>query len=235
MTDKEPTTPSKGPGLWRGWLRPFVLTLAALFVFRSVVLDWNVVPSGSMKPTILEGDYIVVNKLAFDLKVPFTGQPLLEWGNPGRGDIIVFTPPGKTERYVKRVVGVPGDVLELRDNELFVNGQRASYEPLDPGVYQDLPAQARTSGEFAREVVAGRGHPIMLHPDRPGPDSFEPLVVPPGHYFVMGDNRDNSEDSRVFGLVARERISGRVSVVALSLDPLRHRLPRWARFFHGLT
>jgi signal peptidase I len=218
--------------------------VAVLFTFRSVVLDWNVVPSGSMKPTIVEGDYIFVNKLAYDLKVPFTTHPLLAWGSPQRGDVVVFTPPGEHDRFVKRVVGVPGDRLELRDNRLFVNGEPADYEKLDPGAYQDLTPSSRAGSLtpssragswFAREVVAGRGHPIMLEPDRPARDSFAPLVVPPGRYFVMGDNRDNSQDSRYFGLVSRDRIVGRVSVVALSLDPQHGQFPRWQRFLHPLS
>jgi signal peptidase I len=239
MNDPQPTSPSPAPGaepppkappgLWRGWVRPFLLVLVGLLVFRSVVLDWNVVPSGSMKPTIVEGDYIFVDKLAYDLKVPFTSQVLLHWGGPRRGDIVVFTPPGETERYVKRVVGVPGDRLELRDNQLFVNGEPARYEPLN------APPQAQANDWLGREVVAGRGHPILLSPDRPGPDSFEPMTVPAGHYFLMGDNRDDSKDSRFFGPVARERIVGRVTRVAISLDPWHHRLPRWGRFLLSLT
>jgi signal peptidase I len=241
----EPTTPPVAPpkppepgglvGLWRGWLRPFLVVMAVLFTFRSVVLDWNVVPSGSMKPTILEGDYIFVNKLAYDLKVPFTTQHLLSWGEPQRGDVVVFTPPGERDRYVKRVVGVPGDVLELRDNKLFVNGEPAAYEPLDPAVYRDLPPDSLAGGLFAREVVAGRGHPVRLEPDRRPTGSFAPLTVPPGHYFMMGDNRDDSKDSRSFKFVSRDRILGRVSVVAVSLDPQHGQSPRWQRFLKALS
>jgi signal peptidase I len=205
-------------------VRPFLVVVGGLLAFRSVVLDWNLVPSGSMRPTIVEGDYLLVNKLAYDLKMPFSGRTLVEWGGPQRGDIVVFRPPGETERYVKRVVGVPGDVLELRDNRLYVNGEPTS-RPRAPG----------RGVRVEREVLEGRGHAILLSPDRPSPlDSFEPLVVPPGHYFVMGDNRDDSKDSRYFGVVPRERIVGRVSSVAVSLDPLDH-LPRWGRFFHGLS
>jgi signal peptidase I len=209
--------------------------LGALLLFRSAVLDWNVVPSGSMKPTILEGDYILVNKLAYDLKVPFSDRRLLSWGGPRRVDIVVFTPPGEQDRYVKRVVGLPGDTVELRDNRLLVNGVPADYEPLAPGGARDAPPEADLGNVFAREVLAGRGHRIQLLPDAPGRGWFGPVKVPAGHYFVMGDNRDDSKDSRVFGPVARERIAGRVSVVALSLDPWRNRLPRWGRFFHGLS
>jgi len=101
-----------------------------LSLFRSMVLDWNVVPTGSMKPTILEGDYIFVNKLAYGLKVPFTSSRLFSWSEPDRGDIVVFAPPGETDRYVKRVVGLPGDRLEMRDNQLCVNGAPCRYREL---------------------------------------------------------------------------------------------------------
>jgi signal peptidase I len=203
-----------------------LLTGLALFAFRSTVLDWNVVPTGSMNPTIVEGDYVVVNKLAYDLKIPFLGWKLFRWGGPQRGDIVVFDPPGERDRFVKRVVGVPGDRLELRDNRLFINGRPARYAPLKPG-WKD----ASDSGAWlGLEVIAGKSHEIQLSADGSEHASFGPVVVPPGHYFMMGDNRDNSKDSRYFGFVARERIVGRVGRVLLSLDPLLGQQPRWTRF-----
>ena len=141
---------------WRNWLRPFVMVAGAMIVLRSSVLDWNVVPTGSMKPTIVEGDYILVNKLAFDLRVPLTGQRLLSWSDPQRGDIVVFDPPGERDRYVKRIVGVPGDVLELRDNCLFVNGKAAQYHALDPNGRDNDSRVAPESDWFGMEIVAGR-------------------------------------------------------------------------------
>src|SRR5215218_7404793 len=107
----EPTAPPKPRRnrLWHDWLRPMLVVLVAVLAFRSVALDWNIVPSGSMRPTILEGDYILVNKLAYDLRLPFLGRSLLTWGDPRRGDVIVFVPPGETDRFVKRIIGLPGD------------------------------------------------------------------------------------------------------------------------------
>ena len=104
--------------IWREWVRPVIPVVAVLLVVRSAVADWNDVPTGSMKPTILEGDRIFVNKLAYDLKVPFTGWSLWSFDGPGRGDIVVFFSPDNGTRMVKRVVGLPGDTLELRRNRL---------------------------------------------------------------------------------------------------------------------
>ncbi len=201
---------------------------------RSSLLDWNVVPTGSMKPTIVEGDYIFVNKLAYDLRVPLTGQRLWTFSNPQRGDIVVFTPPGERDRFVKRIVGVPGDVIELFDNYLLVNGRPAEYHALDAQLHADVRDDSANGDWFGQEIVAGRAHAVMLSADNANPSSFDPVVVPEGHYFVMGDNRDNSKDSRVFGFVSRDRIVGRVSRVAVSLDPDHHHAPRWHRFFQGL-
>lgn len=229
--------PSSGPlrQFWRGYVRPFVLAGLLLFAFRSMVVDWNVVPTGSMKPTILEGDYIFVNRLAYGFKVPFTSERLFGWGNPDRGDIVIFTPPGESDNYVKRVVGLPGDRLEMRGNQLFVNEQACGYELLAREDYAELAAGLRRGDALGWEVIGNRGHPIMLSPDRPAPDTFDPITVPEGHYFVMGDNRDDSKDSRYFGFVPSRRIIGRASTVGLSLDPSKRHKPRWSRFFSPLA
>src|SRR5437867_6033459 len=115
---------------WRKEIRPLLVLALVLFSLRSSLADWNDVPTGSMKPTILEGDRVFVNKLAFDLKVPFTTWRLATWGEPKRGDIVVFFSPYDGIRLVKRVIGLPGDQIELRDNKLFVNGTAVDYRPL---------------------------------------------------------------------------------------------------------
>jgi signal peptidase I len=220
---------------WRNWLRPFVVVAVIMIAMRSSLVDWNVVPTGSMKPTIVEGDYIFVNKLAYDLRVPLSGQPVWTFGDPRRGDIVVFTPPGERDRFVKRIVGVPGDVIEMRDNRLLVNGRAAQYHDLAADLHADARNESPQGDWFGQEIVAGRAHAVMLAGDSASLTSFEPVVVPEGHYFVMGDNRDNSKDSRVFGFVSRDRIVGRVGRVAVSLDPDRHHAPRWHRFFQPLA
>jgi signal peptidase I len=215
-------------------IRPLVFVVLVVLSFRSSIADWNDVPTGSMNPTIIEGDRIFVNKLAYDLKIPFTTWHLAEWGDPKRGDVVVFYSPADEVRLVKRVIGEPGDVISLQDNHLFVNGTAAEYEPLDPDIVKQMGAAA-SSFEFHTEVTGGQAHPVAAIPSvYQSARSFKPFTVPPGHYFVMGDNRDNSKDSRFIGPISRERIVGRASRVVLSLDADHYYKPRWGRFFRPL-
>jgi signal peptidase I len=235
--DGEPAA-SRGRGigvlLWKEWVRPFILILMVMGTFRSAVADWNHVPTGSMKPTILVGDRIFVNKLAYDLKVPFTRIRLAEWGLPRRGDLVVFFSPADGKRLVKRVVALPGERVAMADNHLVVNGERLAYEPLDPLVIQELGIKDRTGRTFQQERLGDRTHPVMLIPSRPSRNRFSEMIVPAEHYYVMGDNRDESFDSRWFGVVPEHLIVGRAIAIAISVDPDHFYLPRWHRFFSGL-
>jgi len=219
--------------LWREWVRSLLVILLVITAFRSAIADWNDVPTGSMRPTILEGDRIVVNKLAYDLKLPYAGWRLARWGDPARGDIVVLFSPGDGKRLVKRVVGLPGDRVAVRGGLLVVNGTTQRYSPLDPGMVTALDLDVPLPILAAEELGEAR-HAVMLAASPPRHDSFPTVTVPDGHYFVMGDNRDRSLDSRQFGPVQRERIVGRATAVAASLDPDRHFLPRWQRFFREL-
>ncbi len=220
---------------WREWLKPLSIIALVMFSFRSAVADWNDVPTGSMKPTIIEGDRIFINKIAYDLKFPFTTWRIAEWADPQWGDIVVLRSPDDDSRLlkrrlVKRVVGLPGDVIEIRNNHLFVNGSQAKYEPI---FGEQPPGQL-----VVLEEVHGREHPVMLSSRY---STSGPFVVPSGQFFVMGDNRDNSRDSRYFGPVDRAAILGKATAVAASLD-LNNRylyyfplpIPRWDRFFTAL-
>jgi signal peptidase I len=221
--------------LWREWLRPLLVVAIVLGSFRSAVADWNDVPSGSMEPTILPGDRVFVNKLAYDLKVPFTTWPLAQWADPSRGDVVVLFSPYDGRRLVKRVVGIPGDVIEVRGQRLRVNGSPASYVALplpqaEADGLEGLPLQS-----LSLEGVGGRTHGVMTTA-RSGPGSNAgPLTVPPGSYFLMGDHRDNSFDSRFWGFAKRNVIVGRASRVVLSVDLAAHYRPRWRRFFLPLS
>lgn len=216
--------------LWREWIRSIVVIVVVVVSFRAAVADWNDVPTGSMKPTILEGDRIVVNKLAYDLKLPFTRIRLLRWADPERGDIVVLFSPEDGTRLVKRVVGIPGDCLAMDHNRLVVNGRRVRYAASD-----EPPGTAPPGRVVSEEILAdGVEHPVMTTPGCAANRSFEPIVLAPGRYFVLGDNRDESLDSRHFGPVDRDAIVGRATAVAASVDPERHFLPRWNRFLVGL-
>jgi signal peptidase I len=218
--------------LWREWVRPFLGVALVLGSFRSAAADWNDVPSGSMKPTILEGDRIFVNKLAYDLKVPFTTFHLAEWGDPQRGEVVVLWSPYDERLLVKRVVGVPGDTLEMADGRLLVNGRAAAYAPLGSS---DLRRSGFRGDEaaFARETVDGKSHAVMTAPGFRG--DLPRLVVPAGQYFLMGDHRDDSFDSRYWGFAERRRIVGRAVGVVLSVDRDHSWKPRWERFFTALS
>lgn len=211
-------------------LRGFLILLLIISSLRSALADWNDVPTGSMKPTIQEGDRVVVNKLAYDLKVPFTTIELVKWADPRRGDIVVLFSPADGVRLVKRVIALPGDRIEMRDNQLFVNGRVVAVAPI--GTPTDDDEQGLTF--VTDENLDGRKHKVMFTPQLPALRSFAPLTVPAGRFFVMGDNRDNSNDSRYIGLIPRRRIVGRATAVAFSLDRSHHFTPRMDRFFHGL-
>jgi signal peptidase I len=219
--------------LWREWLRPVAVIAAILFPLRSAVADWNWVPTGSMKPTILEGDLVFVNKLAYDLKVPFTLWRLADWDRPATGDIVVFFSPKDGTRLVKRVIAGPDDTIEMRDNVLFINGRKLDYE------LATWPRFAAEIYEDAHPIVARERHEDIAHwvmalPSRPAMRSFPLLKVPAGKYFLMGDSRDNSFDSRYFGVVDGKQIVGRANRVILSFDKNHFCVPRLARFFSSL-
>lgn len=214
---------------WKQEIRPLLILALILFSVRSSLADWNVVPSGSMQPTILVGDRVLVNKLAYDLKVPFTTWHIAEWSNPQRGDIVVFFSPKDGTRMVKRVIGLPGDTIELRNGQLFINAQTVEYTTLEPEVSKQLADPERAHAIFATEQLPAHPHAVMAINGVPAMRTFGPVHISADHYFMMGDNRDNSFDSRYFGTVHRSQIVGRTSSVVLSLDKGNHWRPRWSR------
>ncbi|MEI7036062.1 signal peptidase I [Fulvimonas yonginensis] len=208
--------------------RGFFFFLLGMLVFRSALADWNTVPTGSMQPTIRIGDRIVVDRMAYDLRVPFTHHSLLHRADPQRNDIVIIDSTATGDRLVKRVVGVPGDHIALRGNVLYVNGHAARYTPV---TVAGITADRVQPATYAVESIGGGHHLLRLARYLPSPvSSYGPVTVPAGDYLVMGDNRDDSYDSRFFGFVPRAEIVGKARYVAMSLDPARHHLPRADRW-----
>ena len=188
-----------------------------MLVFRSAIADWNQVPSGSMKPSILDGDRIVVDKLAYDLRVPFTDWRLAHWAEPERGDVVTFENPRDGRLFVKRVVAVPGDLVEMRRNRLVINGERARYTPLSGGNPRPADRAAERYRFFHEQLLGSTRVVMMARGDRTRAYGQLPAFrVPPGTYWMMGDNRDNSSDSRVIGTIDRQAIYGRAHAIAFS-------------------
>jgi len=213
--------------LWRS-NKNLVAFLCLMVLFRSAIADWNVVPTGSMLPTIRIGDRIFVDKMAYDLRVPLTHIEIKHLADPKRGDIVTIDSKAAHELLVKRVIGVPGDVIALRDNVLYVNGKRADYRPL---ARAPMPDAASGEAAYLTERFDGVSHVVRLSLVAPSPmSSFGPVTVPSGEYLMLGDNRDDSADSRYFGFIPRKEVMGRARNVAFSLDPSHFFLPRMGRF-----
>lgn len=195
--------------------RSFFPVLLVVLIVRSFIVEPFRIPSESMRPTLNVGDFIAVNKYAYGLRLPIINTKVIPVGEPQRGDVIVFRfPPDPSTNFIKRVVGLPGDEIRYEDKHLFVNGQEVSRELLTNQVPQapEMTLWEETLGEVH--------HPIYYNPERRSLDQAV-ITVPAGQYFVMGDNRDNSSDSRVWGFVPEQNIVGRAFGV-------------WMHWNHGL-
>ncbi|RBP48341.1 signal peptidase I [Arenicella xantha] len=212
--------------------RGILLFLVLMLVFRSSLADWNVVPTGSMQPTIVEGDRILINKLAYDLQLPFSNIKLLKFGDPERGDIIIFNSEVADLRLVKRVIGLPGDSIEMRNNSLLINGQQLDYTALK--LSPDLNHESEHQNFDLREDLLGLPHKIRTTSPQSPLASFGPVIVPENNYLALGDSRDNSADSRVIGFIPRSEIIGRSRRVVMSLDSEHYYMPRQDRFWKTL-
>lgn len=216
------------------WLRAnksFVLFLMLFGVFRTAVADWNPIPSASMRPNLLEGDVVFVNRLAFNLKLPLTDIVLAHTGEPQRGDIVTFSSPKDGTRLIKRLIGLPGDRISMDDERLLINGAPASYE-LQDTIQEAAGPLTGLSAQRVTETLDGKAQPhnIQVLPQIAAQRTFDTISVPPGHYLMLGDNRDNSGDSRVFGLVPRALLIGKAQRILVSADILDHWQPRLERF-----
>jgi len=197
----------------RDWFRFAVVTLFIFIALRVFVLEAFTIPTSSMERTLLVGDFLFVNKALYGAEIPGTHARLPSLREPHRGDVVVFRPPHDHERvYVKRVVGIPGDTLEMRQKELIRNGQ-VQEEP--HVIHLDDSGDAFHPGMRWQSDYLAAAEPAWKY--SPSRDNWGPLVVPSERYFVLGDNRDNSEDSRYWGFIGREDITGSPWIVYLSL------------------
>lgn len=219
---------------WKEWWKTIAIIVFVIIPLKSSIADWNWVPSGSMNPTILEGDLVYINKLAYNLRFPLTFYRLAKWAVPHRGDIVIcFSPEDKT-RLVKRVIGLPGDTLEMKANVLFINGKPMSYSKTDTDYASRLQTALRARSVFATEDLDGFKHTVMSVPSLPAKRNFGPVIVPQDSYFVMGDNRDMSRDSRYFGFIKSDAIIGRATRIIVSFDKTDWYQPRLTRTFTPL-
>jgi len=207
--------------------RSFFPIILIVLLVRSFLAEPFRIPSGSMMPTLLVGDFILVNKFAYGIRLPVLNTKVIDLGEPERGDIIVFRYPENPEiDYIKRVVGVPGDHIAYRNKTLYINGQPAEQELV--GTYQGVGGGAVMTGADMRvERLNGVEHPILVDGRSPAID-FE-WRVPEGEYFVMGDNRDNSRDSRFWGTVPDENLVGKAFFIWMNWDTDADGIIAWDR------
>jgi len=234
--------------------KSFFPVLAIVLVLRSFIVEPFQIPSESMVPTLEVGDFILVNKFTYGIRLPVIRTKVIDINDPERGDVMVFFPPGESRYFIKRVIGVPGDRIRYQDNTLYLNGEEVEQELVREeaaetrtGKWRDRPPHCTTAESSYRvmeETINGHSHLIReckvasrlseslsWTPSRSVRQSFvdsETIVVPDDHYFMMGDNRDNSSDSRVFGFVPEERIVGKAFAIWMHWEKLWS-LPSFSR------
>ena len=254
------------------YARSFFPVAAIVLLVRAFIFEPFRIPSDSMMPTLLDGDFIVVNKYAYGLRLPVANRKFLDTGSPLRGDVVVFRyPPDPKINYIKRLVGLPGDRVEVREDRLVINGVEVAQQPnglFNDGCYVDMRLATETLGEHTHQVISCHSPDRLksawsINPagasslpscdrqkiardigayycDERGIEGTHDLnnytfdVVPPGHYIMIGDNRDNSEDSRVWKLVPDENLVGKATRIWFNFDPQRKKFINWSRIGNGI-
>lgn len=216
--------------IYKEWVEPFLIAAIVALFIRQFVVEAFKIPSGSMIPTLTIGDHLLVNKFVYGPRIPFTDIRLFTWKDPQRGEIIVFKfPEDESKNFIKRTVGLPGDKIEIKKGMLFINdrqvptvalGASNGTNPPSSSAYYDKP-------RLLEEQLGTVKHSIQYLRDQSGYD-FGPRLVPADSVFVMGDNRDNSQDSRFWGFVKYEKILGRALIIYWSWDG-SDRWVRWER------
>lgn len=208
------------------YAKSFFPVLLIVLALRSFLIEPFQIPTGSMIPTLEVGDFILVNKYAYGVRLPIIGTKLIDVDDPQRGEVMVFIPPHENKYYIKRVIGLPGDTIRYEDKQLYINGE------MIPKVFEENivvdTSIGDLSGRLYTETINGVEHPVQLIDAASGERGRTTWVVPNGHYFMMGDNRDNSADSRVWGPVSETKIVGKAIAVWMHKDPGLN-LPTFAR------
>jgi signal peptidase I len=228
MSEEKQETKAK-KSFYKEWVEPFLIAAVVALFIRQFVVEAFKIPSGSMIPTLLIGDHLLVNKFVYGPRIPFTDTRLFTWKEPKRGEIIVFKyPENEDKNFIKRVIGLPGDKIEIKDGTLFINDQPVKVKDL--GLYPDDDGNSGfyAKPELLKEQLGTVSHDILYMHSQAG-YNFGPVLVPKDSYFMMGDNRDNSQDSRVWGFVKFNKILGRALIIYWSWDDTTHGV-RWKRF-----
>ena len=218
---------------WIEYPVSFFPVILVVFLLRSFLVEPFKIPSGSMIPTLLVGDYILVNKFTYGIRLPVANVKVIDLNSPKRGDVMVFRyPEDPSLDYIKRVVGIPGDRLEYADKRLTINGVEVPLKRLDDYLSKERMQYSRRYaekfGDGEHEILVDEDAPAFIPQSRAFPHAGNctyntrglACTVPPGHYFMMGDNRDNSSDSRVWGFVPDENIVGKAFFIWLNLNEL---------------
>jgi signal peptidase I len=241
-------------GTWLEGLGSLTLAIVVALAIRWALIEAYTIPSGSMIPSLLIHDHIFVNKLVYGLRIPFSQDWVVRFAEPKRGEVLVFRyPVDPSQFFIKRVIGVPGDKIQYENGDLFINGEKIEKVQADDDPYfqnvldRDKIDHPETNFRKADyhyyiEKLGEHPHSMILMKENAFPSGVSMLEVPPGRLFVMGDNRDNSNDSRVWGFVPMENVIGRAMFIWLSCNETLESLPflcdpttiRWHRFFHSI-
>jgi signal peptidase I len=214
--------------------RSFFPIILIVLVVRSFIVEPFRIPSGSMMPTLLIGDFILVNKFAYGVRLPVLNLRILDTGTPQRGDVAVFRYPENPKiDFIKRIVGVPGDYVVYRNKVLYINGEPAAQRYLN-GYIGMGSGNMMTGARLLQEELTGVEHEILVMPGRNDFGGDFEYLVPQGHYFAMGDNRDNSRDSRFWGFLPEENLVGKAFLIWMNWDWQQDGVVGWSRLGNGI-